>query len=362
MPKSPTQNAKPIKKYSKSSAFYLTTKRDFFSSNQQLLAKAIAQNRFYSEQRLRVSCKLCGAKLADEIDLLSHKIEYKLCDSCGHLNGTHEDTQEFVKRMYVSDSGADYSKNYIDDNYHKRAGDIYIPKAEFLLEHLEAQTNRLLDVGCGSGYFVYACQSKGLESTGIDVGKAMIDFGNYQIANHLNIRPLVHTSETAMFDHVSKTQATIVSAIGVIEHLREPNKLFDAFNSSSARYLYYSVPMLSTSVVLENIFNDIFPRQLSGGHTHLFTESSISKMNAICKIEPIAEWRFGTDIMDLYRSLLLSLKAKGASAKLMAVFENGFGPTIDNLQAVLDRNDFCSEIHCVTKKLADAPSDLLLVR
>ena len=34
----------------------------------------------------------------------------------------------------------------------------------------------------------------------------------------------------------------------------------------------------------------VFPRQLSGGHTHLYTEESILKMNEIIGIESIAEW------------------------------------------------------------------------
>ena len=36
--------------------------------------------------------------------------------------------------------------------------------------------------------------------------------------------------------------------------------------------------MFSLSSIVENSFNNIFNRQLGGGHTHLFTEKSLKKM------------------------------------------------------------------------------------
>ena len=44
----------------------------------------------------------------------------------------------------------------------------------------------------------------------------------------------------------------------------------------TTNYLFISVPTFSFSVFLENANQDIFPRQLSGGHTHLYTEESLN--------------------------------------------------------------------------------------
>jgi hypothetical protein len=73
-------------------------------------------------------------------------------------------------------------------------------------------------------------------------------------------------------------------------------------------------------------------------------------MHARHGVAPVAEWRFGTDMMDLYRALLVKLAANGASNALVSRFERGFGPKIDAMQAALDGNDFCSEIHCLVRK------------
>jgi SAM-dependent methyltransferase len=338
-------------KYSKSSAFYLDTKTDFFSGNDDLQAKITKQNALYTSQPPRENCKICDGILPKRADFHQHGVEYCFCGSCGHLNGRHEDTEAFVKKLYSSDSGADYSVSYVDQNYEKRMIDIYLPKVDFLLENLPKQKTKLLDVGCGSGFFVFASLKRGIEASGIDISKTMVEFGNSQISRLVDKRPLQLTDEAGFFQAIKNTDAQIVSAVGVIEHLREPNKFFEAFRSSKAKHLFYSVPMFSFSVILENAFPSVFPRQLSGGHTHLFTESSLSKMHDLAGVKSTAEWRFGTDMMDLFRSCLTTLQKNSGSSELIKRFVDGFGPKIDELQNVLDKNHFCSEIHCLTMKI-----------
>jgi SAM-dependent methyltransferase len=337
-------------RYSKSSAFYQNTKKSFFSDNDALLERVCRQNALYASQPARTACKLCQACLPAATDFTSHGIGYTFCTNCSHLNGNHEDTRSFIEQLYIADAGREYSNNYIDDNFVQRTRDIYVPKIDFLLESLPPVAHRLLDVGCGGGYLVYAALLRGLPASGIDVSQSMIDFGNRQIAHFANTSPLRYVDERAFYQSVVTSDADIISAIGVIEHLREPQELFKAFAATKATHLYYSVPMFSFSVILENIFREIFPRHLSGGHTHLFTEDSLRTMNSLIGVTPVAEWRFGTDVTDLYRSALTSLRKKNVSSRLIEKFEAGFVASIDALQAVLDRDHFCSEIHCVTRK------------
>ena len=146
------------------------------------------------------------------------------------------------------------------------------------------------------------------------------------------------------------SNAKVVSAIGVIEHLRNPHKFFTAFKKSKAKYLYYSVPMFSFCVLLENVFKNVFPRQLFGDHTHLFTDSSIKKMNKIIGLKSIAEWRYGTDIIDLYRHILINLQANKCSKKTIDLFNAGLLDKIDNIQSIFDKSHFCSEIHLLASK------------
>jgi len=337
-------------RYSKSSGFYLETKREFFAGNDSLLEKAERLNALYARQPPRLRCKICDSLLAQASDLHQHGVDYKFCSQCGHLNGAHEDTKAFVDDVYISAHGSAYAASYLDANFARRVDDIYVPKVRFLLDNLTVGGVRLLDVGCGGGYFVCAALKSGIDATGIDVGETMVRFGNAHIEQLLGVRPLSPCEESALYTHALSTDADVISAIGVIEHLREPHRFFQSFRAGRARYMLYSVPMFSLSVILENAFPGVFPRQLSGGHTHLFTEASLLRMNQALGVVPVAEWRFGTDAMDLYRSLACMIGKHGGSAMLQQHLQNGLGTQIDALQSVLDRNHFCSEIHVLAVK------------
>jgi hypothetical protein len=134
-----------------------------------------------------------------------------------------------------------------------------------------------------------------------------------------------------------------------LEHLTDPNLLLKAFKKSNAMYLYISVPLYSLTVFLENSFQNVFPRQLSGGHTHLYTEKSLNFLAKKYKLKIIGEWWFGTDFADLYRSLRNSGKIVNKKIFLNEINKKLFS-VIDELQSVLDKNKICSEVHMVFKK------------
>jgi SAM-dependent methyltransferase len=341
-----------IRKYSKSSDFYLLTKKIFFNNNDQLLLEALKKNKLYASQPIRKLCKICENLLPSTVDFHSHGIDYVFCVKCSHLNGKFNDSEDFYYQLYTQSGGVEYnSEGYIDSDFHKRAIDIYMPKIDFLISILPPKKYQILDIGCGGGYFVYAALLKNFVAEGIDVSNTSINFGNKQLMHLINSNPLRLESEEGFFDAIKNSNADIISAIGVLEHIRKPQKFFEAFRKSNAQFLYYSVPMFSFSVILENIFKEIFPRQLSVDHTHLFTENSISKMNELIGVRSIAEWRFGTDAIDLYRHSLLSLSKNNSSQKMIDYLNFGLGEIKDELQAVFDRHHFSSEIHCITAKI-----------
>ena len=112
------------KKYSKSSSFYLNTKKDFFETNDNLLKQALKYNQIYKEQNKRENCKICCFNLGNDYDIQNHNIGYIFCKKCNHLNGIYEDTENFIQKMYLDNEGRSYSNHYIDKNIKKRAEDI----------------------------------------------------------------------------------------------------------------------------------------------------------------------------------------------------------------------------------------------
>lgn len=329
----------------------MDSKKDYFVNNDKLLSIELNINSLYSKQPIRIHCKLCLALLPSSVDFHSHGVDYIFCDDCSHLNGKHDDTQEFINSLYIKDNGSEYSIDYVDPNWIQRVSDIYSPKVDFLLNTFKQDTFKLLDAGCGCGYFVFAALNKNIAASGFDVSKSMVDFGNDLLNNNFKSVPLSLVNEQGFYDKIINSDANVISAIGVIEHLRDPHKFFDAFNKSRAQYIYYSVPMFSFSSALENIFQEVYPRQLSGGHTHLFTEKSLKKLNSYMHVNSIAEWRFGTDSLDLFRHLIVMLEKRNSSKKFLELMKYELSSKLDIIQSVFDRSHFCSEIHCIAEKI-----------
>lgn len=337
------------KKYSKSFGNLNSMKQSFFENNDGMLAMADGMADILLAQPVRTECKICGAKLPD-VFFTSHKIGYKKCDVCGHLNSECEDNDEFASKVYVED---DYSKNYSSadkDAYEKRLNSIYIPKAEYLKECMDKEGVEdidILDIGAGCGYFALACRRLSMNAMGIEVSPSEVKHGNEMAGEEI----LTHIGLTDSIDYIKNTKANVVSAIGVLEHLTHLKENIEAIKENeNIKYVYASVPMFSFSCAFEAANQDCYNRHMGGTHTHLFTNESIEHMAKEMGFCVAYEWRFGSDINDLYRFLRVSIEKNG-SREFSEFFADKFVPLMDKLQNVLDESDFSSELHFILKRI-----------
>lgn len=326
----------------------LNIKEFFFKENDELLANVIKVNNAYAKQPDRMNCKICDSQLG-AADFTSFGASYTICDVCTHLNGVTEDTNEFVNQLYKEDGGENYSKAYLDD-FDLRVSNIYLPKIDFLIDVLEDHRENtkfsVLDLGCGGGHFVKACELRGISARGIDPNSSLVKLGSQKLSKNA-IQEILLTD----FEHeIRESKHNVISMIGVLEHIQNPRKVLSAFKESSSEFLYLSVPMFSLSVFIENAFETVFPRVLAGGHTHLFTNDSLDHMMAEFGLETVGEWWFGTDVMDLFRSLIICNGKNNASPKFLNTLNNMLGVHIDNLQSELDQQKHCSEVHLVLRR------------
>lgn len=328
----------------------LKIKSSFYNENDVLLKERVRANAIYNQQPIRKNCKMCGKPLDGMNHFKSHEVLYYFCDNCHHLNGGHEETADFCEHIYVEE---DYGKEYLENEiiaFHERTQNIYIPKVDFLLKSLREDGTKdeeihILDIGAGSGYFVNAGIMRKLDINGIEVSDKQVKFGNYMIG--MEKLSVVSVTETA--ECISKTTCNVVSLIGVLEHLIDFKSILKAIKENKyIQYMFFSVPLFSCSCIFEAVFQEGFNRHLGGAHTHLFTLDSIDYMNREYGFQEIARWQFGTDIMDLYR--LLSVSLGGNNSFLKDVLDEKFLACADEFQFILDKNDFCSEVHMLVKK------------
>ena len=332
---------KKIIKYSKNINDIFNLKKELVTSNKKQLKNTIRINKEYKKLKLRKHCIICQFSLKNP-DFVSHTVPYSICKKCGHLNGIYLMSKKFNEKIYSSNLGKNYSSLY-SRNYKSRVEKIYLPKVRFMKKVIKKRI-KVLDFGCGNGHFVKACENLKIKAEGIDPNQELIRLGQ----KYLKSNSIKKLNFEESIDEIMTTDANLVSFIFVLEHLENPKKIFEAFSKSSAEYIYFSVPMFSFVVLIENCFQNIYPRQLGGPHTNLYSIESINFIIKKFNLKITGEWWFGTDFFDLYRNILLSsnYKTRSYKKKLDALFLN----QINDFQKVLDRSKLCSAVHLILKK------------
>lgn len=341
-------------KFGKSVDALMAIKAGTLSENDAIQGRLDEIAAEYARQPRRVCCKNCALPIAGE-SFRKRGIGYAICERCGHLSGLHEDTDQFCEMVYTSNDGGDYAAAYLEgaaDAYRGRVDAIYRPKAEFLFDGIRAAGDdparlRFADFGAGSGYFVAALTGMAASVRGFEVSQAQIE-----LAGRMNPGIEMHAHRLEETEEIARTvDAQVVSFVGVLEHLQKPREAIAALAKNSAvRYVYLSLPLFSPCVAIEAVFPEVMQRHLAGGHTHLYTEQSINWLADEFGFSPIAQWWFGTDMMDFYRSVSVMLGKSGESEGLVDLWNGTMAGALDELQLALDRRKFSSEVHVLLRK------------
>ena len=341
-------------RYGKPSKEMFLHKVNFFNNNDEILSIGSNMNKLYAQQAERLYCKNCAKKLG-KVDFKKLYVEYSLCLHCGHLNGKHEDSDSFLSEIYKKEKGTDYAKTYNSNDsnaFISRTKDIYVPKAMFLKESflnfgLHPEGLSFADIGAGSGYFVSAMKNIGLKKIkGYEVSEQQLNLGNSMIGEEV----LFHMDMDYSLDLIQEIEVDVVSMIGVLEHLKHPRDVLNALSKNKyVKFFYISVPLFSITVFFEMIFPKVMNRQLSGAHTHLYTEESLEYMANEFNLDRIASWWFGTDMIDLHRSISVSLSNEKYETNIIKLWQDKFSPMIDSLQLEFDNKHMSSEVHMLFK-------------
>lgn len=320
----------------------LNIKKDFYLENNFNLNKVKRINYLYKKQPKRKNCQNCEYKIGST-DFSSFGVDYIICKNCNHLNGKFENTLEFAYNLYRGEKSKLYSLNY-EKNYRRRVFKIYQPKVKFLKKVLKKDFT-LTDIGSGAGHFLKALEIEKVKSIGFETSKYLVKLSKMFLKT--NTVKLIEFNEICKI--IENVETNCISLIGVLEHLCDPNLAIKSFKKSKAEYLYISVPLFSLSSILEHANPNVYPRQLGGSHTHLYTKKSLDFLIKKFNLSILGEWWFGTDIADLHRILTNGFSNKN-STYFYKFFNLYFTKYLNDFQKILDNNKICSEVHLVIKK------------
>ena len=157
----------------------------------------------------------------------------------------------------------------------------------------------VLDVGTGSGHFVYACRQLGMKADGIELSGPSIDFcrKNFKI----ELKPVDFTRQWRNF-----LDADIVTFWGGIEHVPDPTIFLKTAHKVLGKkegFVIAEVPRWdSISTAMQSLFPESVVRHLDPlGHAHIFTDTSLVTVFKRSGIAPVAAWYFG---MDAYEKII----------------------------------------------------------
>jgi 2-polyprenyl-3-methyl-5-hydroxy-6-metoxy-1,4-benzoquinol methylase len=152
-------------------------------------------------------CAICG-EVNQDVELLYRLPDYDVltCRTCGLV---------YVNQTFKTEKGEGIPAGY---------NAIYLPaQRSFLarfehnldcIEDLEDSRGKILDIGCGVGYFLRVAQERGWVVAGVDLDKAAVD-----IARQYDIDVRWETVEEMPF---SDDEFDVVTLFNVIEHLPTP--------------------------------------------------------------------------------------------------------------------------------------------
>lgn len=130
---------------------------------------------------------------------------------------------------------------------------------------------RILDVGCGLGFFLYFLKRQGyVNHNGIDIGKEQIDFCSREVTEHVEI---VADTRSYLALHRSTYDAIVIN--DVLEHLAD-DELLPILEATRGALsidgkLIVSVPNAACLTSLATLYGDMT-------HRRLFTEGSLTQL------------------------------------------------------------------------------------
>ena len=312
--------------YSKASGDVAAETASLVADNEQMRSRQQSITPALHRRPRREKCLVCAHSLGEARGFVHRGISYARCATCGHVQCAVEPPEGYP---YAQQDFADVYPPLDPIAYRDRTEQIYAPKLAWLLKAAKAAglgdllDRSWVDIGCGAGSFIDALRRAG-------AGRVMgveADEGLVQQANSALGEPVVTHFSGSLAQAVSRYPADAYVAWFVIEHCFELGDLFSALREcASGTVLAFSVPTYGLAAMLEGAFEKHYARNLdSVVHLQLFTDLSIARAMEEASYDIKAEWIFGQDADDLYRSIVVPLRrthSEGAIANEQARLVN----------------------------------------
>ena len=234
-----------------------------------------------TRQLVDATCTICrDASDTAEVAYVVDGYRIVRCARCTHLYVSPRPTMDEIHEIY----GEDYFENPAFENTDH---DSYFGYMDYLRDRERIQIRlsevlarikrhewrgRLLDVGCGLGFFVEVAQNEGWDAWGVELNKHAVDWAN----EHVTDRVLRGTIDTLDFPDAS---FDCVTMFDVIEHLDDPRTdLQDVWRVLRPGGLLVIVTPDAGALVSRALGSHWLEMKRAPEHLHFFSVDSLARV------------------------------------------------------------------------------------
>ncbi len=178
------------------------------------------------------SCPVCGSteihRAFDAVDHFATKEIFPVfdCHACGFRFTNNFPSEDIIGHYYDSPdyiSHSDSEKGVVNRLYHHFRKRMLKKKVDLIATHTKDKSGRLLDIGCGTGYFLQAAKERGWHVSGIEKNETARKQATARTDTLIEDENGLWTMENGIFG--------VVTLWHVLEHMEKLNetleKLYD---------------------------------------------------------------------------------------------------------------------------------------
>lgn len=242
-----------------------------------------------------IYCYVCRAK---NRRILYRKGKYSIfkCLSCGFIY-----TDPIPSKVQLEE----FYKNF--DYKNKEIAELTIRKDAMnslkrIRQYIKNEQVKLLDIGCGRGFFLDEARKLGWNVYGIDYSENVIDYA----IKKLNL----DVERTDMFNYHTKELYDVVSLNQVIEHVSDPDKIIKKCFKllKKGGILYIATPNIGSisAKVLGSDFDHLIPPE----HLGYFDKNLLirSLKDNDFSVQYLGSWSYSVDLAGIIKKLLYKNK------------------------------------------------------
>lgn len=299
------------------------------------------------------SCPCCGRKnivslFSVEDYTVSHKrFEIWECKNCTfrftqNVPGANGIGPYYQSENYISHS--DTSEGFINKLYHKVRNRTLIQKRKMIKKITAKSTGTILDVGCGTGAFLYTMQQSGWQINGLEPDETARKKAKELYNLNLNNSEKLFSFPAESFDAITMWH--------VLEHVHELHNYIKRLKEllKPGGKLFIAVP--NYTCYDEKIYKEFWAAYDVPRHLYHFSPASMYKLLSIhnmqiASIKPM--W------YDSFYVSMLSEKYKTGKSNILKAFVTGL---ISNLKAIFNKKKCSSVIYIAQPLSKEEETDL----